>query len=57
MGARKTRRKLLLGFVSLIMLLGLPSFVAAEDPVNFVDSNLKAAVENALSIPNPTSHN
>ncbi len=36
------------------MLLGLSQLAMAEDPVNFPDANLKAAVENELGISAPT---
>ena len=39
---------------ALSLLLGLPPVAAAEDAVHFADANLKAAVEAALGVINPT---
>ena len=49
--SRKTAVAILLALVGL---LGLSPLAMAEDPVNFPDANLKAEVESALGISDPT---
>jgi len=47
--------KMKANYVAIILMLGLPSFMSAEEiPVNFVDANLKLAVETTLGISDPT---
>ena len=48
------RTKVVAILLALVGLLGLSQLAMAEDPVYFVDASLKAAVEDALGISDPT---
>ncbi|MBW1823862.1 MAG: leucine-rich repeat domain-containing protein [Deltaproteobacteria bacterium] len=50
----RARTKVVAILLALVGLLGLSQLTMAEDPVCFVDANLKAAVESALGISDPT---
>jgi hypothetical protein len=50
----KLFRKVAAGVLVLFCSLGISRLAIAEDPVYFPDANLKAAVESALGISNPT---
>ena len=50
----KTRTKVAVSLLALVMLLGLSPLVMAEEPLFLADANLKAAVEDALGISDPT---
>lgn len=54
MKIKHARRKVVVSFVTLIGLLGFMPSGMAQVPVNFPDANLKAAVETALGISDPT---
>jgi hypothetical protein len=54
MKTRQVRTKVVVSLLALVGLLGFSPFAMAEDPVPFPDANLKAAVESALGISDPT---
>jgi hypothetical protein len=57
METRQARTKVVVSLLALVGLLGLSPLAMAEDPVYFPDANLKAAVESALGISDPTPTN
>ena len=48
------RTKVVACLLALVVMLGIPPLAMAEDPVIIPDPNLKAAIESALGIIDPT---